>query len=154
VITDQLDVAKLDLTTFSLGAMVFSDTVVTPPAGRAAYTTEVDLRPARNLLVDISAALNPATGIVTWNFTSIDPATKALPEDPWLGFLPPDVHSPEGQGSVFYTISPKAGLTTSTQITNQATIVFDLKRSSFDPSVAEYPGCRPPLQQPESFVGH
>ena len=60
LLTDPLDGSKLDLATFTLGAMRFGDTVVTPPAGRSQFSTEVDLRPAKNLLVQIEAGLDRA----------------------------------------------------------------------------------------------
>jgi len=42
-----------------------------------------------------------------------------------VGFLPPNKNSPEGQGSVFFTVMPKHGLTTGTEIRNKATIIFN-----------------------------
>jgi hypothetical protein len=81
----------------------------------------VDLRPTNNLLVQINAGLNASTGVLTWQFTSLDPATHQPPTDPSAGFLPPG-----GIGSVFFTVMPKHGLATNTQIQNQASIVFDV----------------------------
>jgi hypothetical protein len=86
----------------------------------------VDLRPATNLLVRVAAALDAGTGLLSWRFTSIDPATGDLPSDPLVGFLPPNLMPPEGQGSVMFTIMPRAGLPTGTEIRNQAAIVFDV----------------------------
>jgi len=42
------------------------------------------------------------------------------------GFLPPNKAAPEGDGSVFYTMSPKQGLPIGTEIRAKATIVFDV----------------------------
>jgi hypothetical protein len=70
--------------------------------------------------VRLNSVLDPKTGIATWTFTSIDPATSQPPTDPTVGFLPPG-----GNGSVFFTVSPKQGLTTNAQIQNQASITFD-----------------------------
>jgi hypothetical protein len=64
--------------------------------------------------------------LVTWRFTSLDPATGQLPEDPLLGFLPPNANPPEGEGSVLFSVMPKGGLGTGSEIRNQATIVFDV----------------------------
>jgi len=115
----------LDLTTFSLGPISFGDTLITPPPGLSQYTTDVDLRPANNLIVRINAGVDMATGLVTWRFVSLDPATMLPTEDPLAGFLPPNLTPPEGQGSVLYTMQPKPGLPTGTEIRNQARIVFD-----------------------------
>lgn len=70
---------------------------------------------------------------LTWRFTSIDPATGNLPTDPLEGFLPPNVNPPEGDGSVLFTIMPKADLSTGTEIRNQAEIVFDVNEPVVTP---------------------
>jgi hypothetical protein len=124
-VTDQLDAGHLDLSSLSFGAVTFGGQLVTPPPGLGQFSTEVDLRPGKDLIVRIEAGLDRATGIVTWRFTSIDPATGQPPEDPLAGFLPPNVNPPEGEGSVLFTVQPKAGLATGTEIDNDATIVFD-----------------------------
>src|SRR4029077_19965519 len=91
------------------------------PQGLTSYTTDVDLRPAKNLSVHINAQLNQANGLVTWRFTSIDPATGHPTDEPLEGFLPPDKNAPEGQGGVTFSVSAKAGIASGTQITNKAT---------------------------------
>ncbi len=126
VITDQLDVQTMDLDTFSLGPLSFGgNTTLVPAPGVQQYTGGVDLRPDQNLIVTIIAGLDKTTGVLTWRFTSIDPDTGQFTEDPEAGFLPPNVHSPEGEGSVVFTVQPKPGLATGTQIRNRARIVFD-----------------------------
>lgn len=50
--------------------------------------------------------------ILTWEFVNIE--------------LPPNVTPPEGEGWVKFTIKPKTGLPTGTQISNRAVIKFDL----------------------------
>jgi hypothetical protein len=127
VITDQLDVSKFDLSTFSLGLIGFGDaTVVNPPFGLKTFKTDVDLRPAQNLIVRINAALNSSTGVVTWQFQSIDPSTGLPTTDPLAGFLPPNQNGTQGEGSVLFTVMPKADLATGTQITNASRVTFDL----------------------------
>ena len=66
-VTDQLDPAKVDLSTLELGSVYFGDTLVSPPAHMQSWDTTVDLRPAKNLLVSISANLDPLTGLLTWD---------------------------------------------------------------------------------------
>lgn len=125
VITDNLDGAKLDLTTFSLGPLSFGDHQIIPPPGVKQFSADVDLRPDKNLIVRIKAGLD-ATGRVSWYFGSIDPATNELTEDPLGGFLPPNTDPPKGEGNVVFTVMPKRGLPTGTEIRNKASIVFDL----------------------------
>jgi len=129
-VTEQLD-PNLDLTTFQLGDLGFGNTIIQVPAGLTSYSTTVNLPSTapgagpNGLEVEISASLNPKTGLVTWTFTSIDPTTQDIPIDPSVGFLPPDVTAPEGEGFVSYTIQPKSTITASTPINAQATVVFD-----------------------------
>jgi len=126
VITDQLDKTKLDFTTFSLGPIAFGDKTVVPPFGLSEFNTDVNLRPASNLIVRINAKLNTETGLLTWRFVSLDPATMQPTDDPLAGFLPPNRNPPEGDGEVFFTVMPKSGLTTGSEIRNRARVVFDV----------------------------
>ena len=123
-VTQQLS-PNLDWSTFQLGAIDFGSTVVNVPAGRTSYTTTIDATATLGLFVDVTAGINLSTGLVTWTFTSIDPATLDLTSNPLAGFLPPDETPPEGEGSVSYTIKPKANLASGTVVSAQATVVFD-----------------------------
>lgn len=125
LVTDQLDVGKLDLSTFTFGPINFGNTQITPPPGLQQYATDVDLRPANNLIVRVNAGLDSTTGLITWRFISLDPETGLPTTDPLAGFLPPNQSPPEGDGGVFYFVSPKAGLATGSEIRNKATIIFD-----------------------------
>lgn len=126
VVTDLLDASKIDFSTFSLGPMGFGDKKVVPPPGLTDFVRDVDLRPDKNLIVRIEAHLDKNTGLLTWRFTSIDPLTGQPTTDPLAGFLPPNLMPPEGEGSVLFTVKPKQGVVTGTQICNQAAIVFDV----------------------------
>jgi CSLREA domain-containing protein len=126
VVTDQLDVGALDLNTFTLGVMSFGMATAPAPAGSTTFSGGIDLRPEQNLLVLLDANLDQDTGLVTWRFHAVDAVTLQLPDDPLAGFLPPNVHPPVGEGSVQFTVQPKPGLPTGTQICNQARIVFDV----------------------------
>jgi hypothetical protein len=126
-ITDTLDTARLDLSTFSIGPIAWGeDRRVVPPPGLSSFTEDVDLRPEHDLILRIQANLNKTTGIARWTFRSLDPDTGELTQDPFAGFLPPNVNAPEGEGRVLFTVSPKDQLSTGTAISNEARIVFDL----------------------------
>jgi len=120
-ITDQLDLTNDSVSTFGFGPITFGSQLVFPPPGLTNYSTSLDLRPTNNLLVQVDAHLDPSTGLLTWSFASLDPATNQPPTDPTAGFLPPG-----GEGGVFFTVLPKQGLATNSQINNQATIAFDV----------------------------
>lgn len=113
----------LDLSTFQLGDIGFGSTTVPVPAGLQTYSTTVTL--SSTLEVAINSALDAATGVITWTFTSLDPTTGDVPSNPLSGFLPPDTTAPQGEGFVSYTIRPLATAPTGTVINAQATVVFD-----------------------------
>lgn len=119
VITDSLDV-DLDWNSFSFGEVSFGNMII------SADKEVVDLRPDMNLLVKINKTIDKTNGLVTWIFESIDPETGLPPEDPLIGFLPPNKNPPEGEGWVKFSIYPKADLPSGTEIMNQATIIFDV----------------------------
>ncbi|HEY3281284.1 MAG TPA: dockerin type I domain-containing protein, partial [Armatimonadota bacterium] len=125
IITDQLPADKLDLGSFRLGPISFGSRTVVPPYGSSSYTTAIDLRPARNLIVRIEAGIDLEKAVATWHYTALDPATMKLTEDPELGFLDANKTPPEGEGNVTFTVAPRPGLRTGTEIKNQASIVFD-----------------------------
>ena len=62
---------------------------------------------------------------MTWELRTLDLVTRDLPEDPLVGFLPPNTDGTAGQGVVYVDVKPRAmssGSTTSTF----ADIKFDL----------------------------
>jgi RHS repeat-associated protein len=123
-ITQQLD-SDLDLSTFSLKDIGFSDIVFTVPPGLQNYSQRLDLRSTRGIYVDINAGLNPITSLVTWTFTAIEPTTGNPVTDPTQGFLPPSNGTIAGQGVVGYSIQPKPNTPNSTRIDAQASITFN-----------------------------
>jgi hypothetical protein len=124
IVLDQIDTGKLDLDTFELGRITVGNLDISPPPGLKEYATDVDLRPALNLVLRINAGAE-AGGRVTWRFLSLDPATGLPTDNPLAGFLPPNKNPPEGQGRVLFTVAPKPGLATGAEIRNKATIFFD-----------------------------
>jgi hypothetical protein len=126
-VTNPLD-PDLDWTTFELGTVVFGSQVVDVPPGRQQYATQVATTnpDGSPVVVEIQAGLDRNTGLVSWTFRSLDPDTGMPPQDPFAGFLPPNDATHRGEGFVTYTVRPKAGLASGTQITAQASIVFDV----------------------------
>jgi hypothetical protein len=133
-VSQQMD-PSLDLSTFRLEQMSFGDTLVTVPPGRVFYQTRLNVTNALGVFVDITAGLDLATREVTWEFTSLDPATGGLPFDPFVGFLPPNTNGIIGQGFVSYTIKPKAGIASGDIINAQARIYFDYNEPMDTPHI-------------------
>ena len=126
-ISDSLDKNNLDLSSFSFSNMSFgTNGLIDPPSGLNNYTTNIDLRPGKNIVLQVKSNLDSSSGMIKWSFRSLDPVTMKLTEDPLGGFLPPNINPPEGEGSVTYTVKPRSNLSTGFQIQNKASIVFDL----------------------------
>jgi hypothetical protein len=117
----------LDWSTFELGDIQFGSMTVPVPAGLQTFQTQVDYQnqDGSPLRVDVAAGLNLQTGVVTWTFHSVDPATGLLPTSVLAGFLPVDDATGRGEGSVRYLVSSRGGLATGTTIDAQASVVFD-----------------------------
>lgn len=126
MVIDTLDKLTLDLATFAFGSASFGSLRITPPLASKKFSTDVDLRPGKTLIVRITGELDTASGVARWLFTSLDPATMNLTEDPMGGFLPPNVTAPEGEGAVSYSVLPKTSLKNGDRIAGRAKIIFDL----------------------------
>lgn len=125
-ITHQLD-ADLDWTTFELGDFGFGSTIISVPADLQQYQAQIDYQnqDGSPLRIDAMASFDLQSGLVTWTFRSVDPATGALPEGVFDGFLPVNDATGRGEGFVTFLVHPKADLPTGTSIDAQAAIVFD-----------------------------
>jgi hypothetical protein len=123
-VTEQL-ASNLDWSTFQLGNLGIAGYVVDVPAGRRFYSTRIDATATTGEYVDVTGSFDLTTGLVTWTFTSIDPTTGVAPTGLLAGFLPPNDSDGDGDGFVTYSVQPKAGATTGTTISAQASVVFD-----------------------------
>jgi hypothetical protein len=122
-ITDTFDPSTLDLTTLAVGGVNIGNTnyvLSNMPLATQPFSQDIDLRPAQDLIVRVTGALNSNTHQATVNFLSLDPTTGLTPADPTVGFLAPGVG-----GSVIFTANPKPGLTTGTTIQDSGAVVFD-----------------------------
>jgi RHS repeat-associated protein len=125
IVTDPLD-SDLGWTTFQLTEIGFGDQLIVIPANTQHYETTIPVE-CNNMEfeVQVEAGIHSTSGQVYATFRSIDPNT-GLPPTVNIGFLPPENGTGRGQGHISYTIKPKADLPIGTQITNSATISFDL----------------------------
>jgi RHS repeat-associated protein len=135
-IKDQLD-TKLNWSTFRFKEIGFLNWSV-PLEPTQYFNLYVDTRPEMNLLVNVEGVLDSETGGVNWTFRCLDPVTLDTPEDPMAGFLPPITSSGHEIGWAGYSIEPESGLTTGTQIQNQAFVNFD-GVGPFNPAPKEGP---------------
>ncbi|MEF7616672.1 CARDB domain-containing protein [Aquincola sp. MAHUQ-54] len=139
VVTQQLD-ADLDWRTFRVDDFGFGDQRVELSGTTAFYQARLDFSATKGYLLDVSASIDTATGIVTWRLTTLDPATGELPVDAQLGFLPPNrnaegVSDGRGEGFLSYTIKAKRTVATGTVIDATARIVFDTEEPIDTPPI-------------------
>jgi hypothetical protein len=126
IVTDTLDLSRFDLRTFRFGNITIGDSLfVTPEEKNYKQLQVTDMRPLVDLLVAIEASLDTLTGIIRWEFTSLDPATYAPPADPLAGFLPPNLLQNEGTGSVSFVCDYQSTVSTGDSVINRSSIVFD-----------------------------
>jgi RHS repeat-associated protein len=127
IITHQLD-ADLDWTTFEFAGYSFGKFTGIVPARLQNFQTDVEYQnqDGSPLLVNVSMNFDLTTGVATWTFRSLDPATGSFPEDALAGFLPVNDGSARGEGLVDFLVQPKADLPTDTAISATASIVFDI----------------------------
>jgi hypothetical protein len=144
-ITDQLP-SQLDFSTFAFKQFTFGNQQVSVPAGSQTFSTSVNTTnlDGSPLRVVVTGTFNVATGQITVDFKSIDPATGETPLDPYAGFLPPDDASHRGEGSVSYTVAPKPNLPQGTLILNQASVVFDVNPPLLTPVASNAIDQQPP----------
>ncbi len=125
-ITDTLNLLVFDISDFGFGSFGWNDTIFSPPGNKLkAFSMDIDMRPELALITRVSGKLDTITGVVKWEFLSLNPETMDLEEDPFLGFLPPNVTPPEGDGFVSFFVGLKDELGTNDEIRNKASIVFD-----------------------------
>ncbi len=124
MVTNDID-PHLDWSTFEIGSFGLGSSVYAIPAGLMGYRTNVDDRANSGLNVELDCCFDPSSGRALWAFTSLDPRTGLLTEDPIAGFLPPNTNPPCGEGWVSYTIRPRTNLPHAEQIEAMAGIVFD-----------------------------
>lgn len=128
-IADTLDLTVFDAADFGFGAFGWGDSIFSPLGNQLSeFSMDIDMRPQMNLITRVSAKFDAATGIIRWEFLSLNPETMALEDDPFIGFLPPNVSSPEGEGFVSYSVGTKNEMANKAEIRNQANIVFDANK--------------------------
>lgn len=136
-VRDILDV-DLDLSTFELTDIAFAGHAIAVPSGLNSYRARVPLvvGPQQvSIIVDVDAHLELATRELRLTLQALNPLTGTFSENPLVGLLYPNNDSGIGEGSISYAVKPKAGLTSGTEITNRAHIVFDFNEPIDTPLV-------------------
>jgi RHS repeat-associated protein len=135
-ITQQLD-PDLDWTTFEFADYTLGNTTRLLNGGHV-VSARLALSPTLDL--QITGRFDATTGQLVWVFESLDPVTGQVPENPLLGFLPPNTRPPQGEGAISYRIKMKQGLLSTTRFDAQARIFFDANAPIDTPAVYNLKG--------------
>ncbi|MCZ8249497.1 CARDB domain-containing protein, partial [Microcystis sp. LE19-195.1E] len=133
-ITHPLD-SDVDFRTFRLGSFGWSGLTFNVPENRSFYNQRVDLTEEHGFLVDVFAGIDIQKGEAFWTLTTIDPETGETPENPLIGFLPPNNEDGVGDGFVTYSIRPSRTAETGDVIDAEATIIFDTEEPISTPPI-------------------
>jgi hypothetical protein len=123
-VSDQLDVARFDLASFSFGDVTIGDSLIRVTRGLREFSADKKLDKLK-ITARITGKLDTVTGRVDWTIRSLDPVTLDDIEDPDTGLLPPNLNPPQGEGSVSFYVRLKQDPEHNSGVTNQASIVFD-----------------------------
>ncbi|MFJ4453914.1 cadherin-like domain-containing protein [Pseudomonas sp. NPDC089392] len=123
-ITLELD-NDIGINSFRLGNFGWGDIDIQVPEGVAFYVNRIDLIASKGFLVDVVAGIDVQRHQAFWTLTAIDPNTGEIPDNPLVGFLPPNNADGIGEGYVNFSVRPAAGTATGAVIDAKATIVFD-----------------------------
>jgi hypothetical protein len=148
-----LDATTMDLATFEVGPITVGGRTVSPPPGQVAYTSVLDLRPDEQFGVRIDARLDAAKSKFVCTFATVDPDTFEPVSDNLVGFLPPDVVPPQGEGSVSFGFRAVAGVAHGTTLSVQAGIMFDTNPPLPTASWITTIDAHPPVSQIGSLSG-
>ena len=151
-ITQQLD-SELDFRTFRLGDFALGEFIVDVPDNRAFFQDRLDFGETFGIFVDVVAGINVATGEAFWEFRSIDPLTGEIPLDPFLGLLPINTTSPEGEGFAQYSVRPKSTASTGDVVDAQARIIFDVNEPIDTPPIFNTLDAAAPSSQVDALPG-
>lgn len=134
LILDTLDKQAFDLSTLQFLQFGFGDTLVSVlDQSGSRFVADVDLRPDRNTVVRVLGQLDTASGVLSVYYASLEPDTLKLVDNPFDGFLPPNVNAPEGEGFVQFVVAPKPSLQHLDRIENDAAIYFDANNPIYTP---------------------
>lgn len=126
-ISDTINVEHYDMSSFRFNNFGWGDTIISASqADPCQFVQDIDLRPAKPIIVRVAGAVDTISGIINWSITSLNPGTMEEEEDPDLGVLPPNDSIGSGEGFVSFFLQLKDSLPNDTRVTNRATIIFDV----------------------------
>lgn len=123
VVTDTLDASRFDLSSFEPTGVKIGH-VYMGCDGSKSFVKTMDLRPAINVIAEVTLDYNETKGIAVWTIHSLDPMSMEPSDNPMQGALPINADG-NGQGEVTFNIKLKKQFDDGVAIENRASIVFD-----------------------------
>jgi RHS repeat-associated protein len=124
-VTDQLS-SDLDWDTFEFTGFGFGDTNVSvEDAGAYHFQTVLTNFNGTDFRVEVEISFDSTTGTVRVVYQALE-LNSELPPNALIGFLPPEDGTGRGKGYLTFSIRPKAGLPSGTELRNVAIIKFDV----------------------------
>ncbi len=133
VIKDTLDAKYFDLSTFKPTGIKFGSKDIMLD-GEQSFVKTIDLRPAINVIAQLSLDYDAKQGIAIWDFQALDPMTMEITDDAMQGILPVNNESGDGQGEITFDIKLKEDLADGAEINNRAAIIFDQEAPIITPT--------------------
>lgn len=132
-VTDTLDAAKFDLSTFASSQINIGNRSI-ELNGDKNFIKTVDMRPEINAIAQVEGTFNEKKGIAQWHISSLDPMTMESTEDVMQGILPVNYDGTSGIGMVMFNIGLKQSLPDGTEVPNRASIIFDKNEAILTPT--------------------
>ncbi|MCC5624358.1 hypothetical protein [Nostoc sp. CHAB 5715] len=111
--------------TFQLGSLRLGDIQIHIPTGRGTFSGDFDFTSSKGFILRVSAGLDVISNTATWLIQAIDPNTGEVVQNRDIGLLPPNKANGVGSAFVSYTILPKTGSATGTEITSAARVIYN-----------------------------
>lgn len=110
---------------FQLGSLRLGDIQIHIPTGRGTFSGDFDFTSSKGFILRVSAGLDVISNTATWLIQAIDPNTGEVVQNRDIGLLPPNKANGVGSAFVSYTILPKTGSATGTEITSAARVIYN-----------------------------
>ncbi len=131
VVADTLDADRFDLSSFEPTGIKIGH-VYMECDGSKSFVKTMDLRPAINVIAEVTLDYNQAKGIAVWTIHSLDPMSMEPSDNPMEGALPINTDG-NGQGEVTFNIRLRKQFGDGYEIDNRASIVFDREEAILTP---------------------
>jgi len=125
IVTDTLDANRFDFSTFRFRQVTIGDSLKFNFDKPGNAQLNISSIPMNTDYLRTEATFDTITGIIKWEFTTVDPVDFQPVTDALAGFLPPNANGTEGTGYVSYDVKLKSTLVTGDSINNIAQIIFD-----------------------------